>query len=149
MMFTSIGLPVRSRSKSDRQRGFTLLEVLVAFAVLAVALGVAFEIFSTGMRGALSSDALTRAVLVAESRLALVGTEIELKLGETRGETDDAIRWRVEIREQAPAEGDDERVVTPSLPVLRDVLVTVSWDDTSGTRSFELRTARLAPGEFN
>ena len=148
-MFASIGSRVRSPSKTDRRRGFTLLEVLVAFAVLAVALGVAFEIFSTGLRGARSSDALTRAVLIAESRLALVGTEIELKLGETRGETDDGVRWRVDIRERTPPEGDDERVVTPSLPVLREVVVTVSWDDAAGERTFELRTARLAPGEFD
>ena len=134
---------------SDRQRGFTLLEVLVAFAVLAVALGVAFEIFSTGLRGAQSADVLTRAVLVAESKLALVGSEIELTLGETQGETDDGMQWRIDIREQPPQEGEDERVETPSLPLLRDIVVTVSWEDAAGPRSFELRTSRLAPGEFD
>ncbi|MCH8138003.1 MAG: type II secretion system protein, partial [Proteobacteria bacterium] len=55
------GLPVKPRSTTSRPTtgrrgarrrsgGFTLLEVLVAFTVLAISLGVLFEIFSTGMR---------------------------------------------------------------------------------------------------
>ena len=149
MTYASTGSPGRSPSTTDRRRGFTLLEVLVAFAVLAVALGVAFEIFATGLRGARSADALTRAVLIAESRLARVGVETELTPGESEGETDDGTRWRIEIHDQPAENGDDERVVTPSLPVLLDIIVTVSWGEGAGRQSFVLRTSRLAPGEFD
>ncbi len=149
MTYASTGSPDRSPSTTDRQRGFTLLEVLVAFAVLAVALGVAFEIFATGLRGARSADALTRAVLIAESRLARVGVETELPPGESEGETDDGTLWRIEIHDQPAEDGDDERVVTPSLPVLLDIIVTVSWGEGAGRQSFVLRTSRLAPGEFD
>ncbi len=121
----------------------------MAFAVLAVALGVAFEIFATGLRGARSADALTRAVLIADSRLARVGIETELTPGRREGETDDGTRWRVEIQEHPAEEGDDERVVTPSLPVLLDITVTVSWRGVGGAQSFVLRTSRLVPGEFD
>ncbi len=149
MTYASTGSPGRSPSTTDRQRGFTLLEVLVAFAVLAVALGVAFEIFATGLRGARSADALTRAVLIAESRLARIGVETELTPGESEGETDDGTRWRIDIHDQPAEDGDDERVVTPSLPVLLDIIVTVSWGEGAGRQSFVLRTSRLAPGEFD
>ena len=154
MSCASTGSPGRSlstidRPPTDRRGGFTLLEVLVAFAVLAVALGVAFEIFATGLRGARSADALTRAVLIAESRLARVGTETELTPGRSEGETDDGTRWRVDIQEQPAEEGDDERVETPSLPVLLDITVTVSWREAAGRQSFVLRTSRLVPGEFD
>ncbi len=149
MTYASTGSPGRSPSTTDRRRGFTLLEVLVAFAVLAVALGVAFEIFATGLRGARSADALTRAVLIAESRLARIGVETELTPGESEGETDDGTRWRIEIHDQPAEDGDEERVVTPSLPVLLDIIVTVSWGDAAGRQSFVLRTSRLAPGEFD
>ncbi len=149
MTYASTGSPGKSPSTTDRRRGFTLLEVLVAFAVLAVALGVSFEIFTTGLRGARSADALTRAVLIAESRLARVGVETNLTPGESEGETDDGTRWRIEILDHPAEEGDDERVVTPSLPVLRDIIVTVSWGVASGQQSFELRSSRLAPGEFD
>ncbi len=149
MTYASTGSPDRSPSTTDRRRGFTLLEVLVAFAVLAVALGVAFEIFAMGLRGARSADALTRAVLIAESRLARVGVETELTPGESEGETDDGTLWRIEIHDQPAEDGDEERTVTPSLPVLRDIIVTVSWGDAASRQSFVLRTSRLAPGEFD
>ncbi len=149
MTYASTGSPGRSPSTTDRRRGFTLLEVLVAFAVLAVALGVAFEIFATGLRGARSADALTRAVLIAESRLARIGVETELTPGESEGETDDGTRWRIEIHDQPAEDGDEERVVTPSLPILLDIIVTVSWGEGAGRQSFVLRTSRLAPGKFD
>lgn len=149
MSCVSTGSPGRSPSATDRPRGFTLLEVLVAFAVLAVALGVAFEIFATGLRGARSAGALTRAVLIAESRIARVGVETELTPGRSEGETGDGTRWRVEIQRQPADEGDEERVETPSLPVLLDITVTVSWREAAGRQSFVLRTSRLVPGEFD
>jgi len=43
-----------------------LLEVLVAFTVLAISLGVLFQIFSTGMRASRSAEEYTRATLLAE-----------------------------------------------------------------------------------
>jgi len=123
--------------------------VLVAFAILAVALGVAFEIFASGLRGARSAEALTRAVLIAESRLAGIGVETELTPGTAEGEAGDGMRWRVAIAEPAAADGDDGRFETPGLPVLLDITVTVSWDGVGGGRSFTLRTSRLAPGELD
>ena len=88
-------------------------------------------------------------MLIAESRLARVGVKTELTLGESEGETDDGTRWRIDIRDQPAEDGDDERVVTPSLPVLLDIIVTVSWGEGAGRQSFVLRTSRLAPGEFD
>lgn len=151
MRYASTGLPDRSPSPTDGAQGFTLLEVLVAFMILALALGVAFEIFATGLRAGRGAEALTRAVLIAESRLARVGVETALAPGESAGEIDDGTRWRVDIREQPPEEGaeGDGRLKTPGLPVLLDIVVTVSWRDAGGEQSFSLATSRLAPGEFN
>jgi general secretion pathway protein I len=148
MTCASTGSPDRSPSTTDRPGGFTLLEVLVAFAVLALALGASFEIFATGMRGTQSAEALTRAVLVAESRLAGVGTEIELRPSAVEGETHDGIEWRVEIAEPTPPDDDDPRLDTPSLPILLGISVTVVWQDRGGRQSFALHTQRLAPGAF-
>ncbi len=67
----------------ERQHGFSLLEVLVAFAILSLSLGVLLAIFGKGMDLVGTSDKYTRAVLLAESTLASVGVEKTLQEGDT------------------------------------------------------------------
>ena len=45
------GSPTEVACRSGRQRGFTLLEVLIAFVLLSLTLGVILQIFSGGLRG--------------------------------------------------------------------------------------------------
>ena len=75
---------VSGRGRS--QRGLSLIEVLVAFVVLALTLGVILQIFSGGLRNARLSDAYTRALLLAETRLEAEGSEQALVPGETAGQ---------------------------------------------------------------
>ena len=58
-----------------RQAGFTLLEVLAAFLVAALALGAVLQSFSSGMRGQSTADAYSQAALHAASMLARVGRD--------------------------------------------------------------------------
>lgn len=51
-------------------RGMTLIEVLVAFVVLSVTMAAILQIFSGGMRNARLADSYSRAVFLAESKLA-------------------------------------------------------------------------------
>ena len=85
--------PVRRASA-----GFSLIEVLVAFTLFAVAMGVLMQIFSRGVNGASLADRYARATMYAESRLAAVGVEEALKEGVTSGRFDDDFSWQVTIR---------------------------------------------------
>ncbi len=145
-MSRSTGSPDRFRSKIDAGRvrrlgdGFTLLEVLVAFAVLAVSLGALFQIFSTGTRASRTAEAYTYATLLAESKLASVGIEMPLHTGEQAGEFDNGFAWRVAVR---PYWLDGQETDgTFSVPAY-EVDVTVSWDGGGGLRSISLTTLRL------
>ena len=136
--------PAEARPRGRGAAGFTLLEVLVAFAVLAVALGAAMEIFSTGLRSARAAHGYTIATLLAESRLESVGVEDQLSEGETSGAWDNGYRWRVDVR---PYELEDDELDTPTLPDAFAVTVTV-WRDGAGTAgSVTLTTLRLVPRE--
>lgn len=131
----------RGRQAPPTGSGFTLLEVLVAFAVLAVALGIAFEVFSTGLRGSRVAQSYTTATLVAESLLDGVGIDTELSEGETGGVFANGYRWRVDIRpHQRGQEGFDD----PNLPLALEVRVTVTWNEARKTRSLQLVSLRLA-----
>ena len=46
-----------------------------AFSIFALSLGVIFQIYSTGARSTVLSDEYTRAVIIAQSKLASIGVE--------------------------------------------------------------------------
>lgn len=119
------------------RRGFTLIEVLVAFALVALVLGAALRLVAGGLN---DSDAATRrtvAVLVAESRIAEVGVIAPLVPGIVEGAAAGDYRWRREIRRLESGIDDDP------LP-LYAVTVDIAWDDGPGVR---LATLRPAPPE--
>ena len=76
------------------QRGFTLVEVVVAFVMLALVLSVSFQIFSTGLQRAGDLEDYSRALVIAQSRLAEASLGDTFQEGETGGESEDRrFRW--------------------------------------------------------
>ena len=129
--------PPAWRRITHRPGGFTLIEVLVAFAIAALSLATLMRIFGTGLESARISEAQSRATMVAESRLAAIGVERLLVAGESAGETEDGYRWRVVASPLA----DDA-----AGPVIRyEVTVVVAWGpEGERERDVALRTLRLA-----
>ncbi len=120
-------------------RGFTLVEMLVAFTILAVSLVALMQVFGTGFRGLHASEAHARAVLQARSTLERVGTEVPLQPGEWAGTFDNGSRWTTRVRAYQP-DGEAEQAVQTVVPY--EVEVTVTWGN---DRSIRLKTLRLAP----
>ena len=116
----------------------------MAFTVLAISLGVLFEIFSTGMRASRSAEEYTRATLLAESKLAAIGITDELEEGETTGDFGDGYNWLVAVRPYR-LDGPEEEGLPPPIEAY-EVVVTVSWGQGSGERSVSLTTLRLKSG---
>ena len=123
-------------------RGMTLIEVLVAFVILSLAMGVIMQIFSGGMRNARLAEGYSRAVFLAESRLAAVGLEQPLVASEVSGQVNPDLRWRVTINPFDDG-GVAEQLVMPVR--LYQVRVRVSWSDEGRQRQIELGSLRLGP----
>ena len=85
------------------ERGFALLEILVAFLILALGLGA----ISTGVVVAMRSDARTQvnrtALRVAQSRLEAAGISEALAPGYREGLVANKFRWRQTVTEVRPA----------------------------------------------
>lgn len=123
--------------RSGETGGFTLVEVLVAFAIAALGLAGLFEIFATGLRNAGASEAFARAVMLAETRLAAVGVEQPLEAGESYGDLGEGYSWHTVI---APYYEKDMNTAIETFVVS----VTVSWGaDTSPPTAVTLQTLRL------
>ena len=127
------------------EKGFTLIEVLVAFVLLALVLGTAFEIFSTGLARASELENHSRALVIAQSRLAATGLEEALKEGDTQGESADRrFHWVASVRKLE--EGVDPANPAPSIYAMYRVDVRVAW--TGGdTRERSLSLATVTLGQ--
>ena len=66
-------------SKPKRDRGFTLLEVIVAFALLSLVLGTALTAMSGGLKAQARTDAALEQLSLAQSTLARLGRELPLE----------------------------------------------------------------------
>lgn len=128
--------PTRSSS-----RGFTLLEVIVAFSIAAISLGALLAIFSTGLRNSRVTREYSVAVALAESKLAEIGTVEPLQQTPLEGQFDDKYSWRTEIAEYTEIEGCMPSTVQPYR-----VSVEVSWTSIPRDRSVTLTTLRFLDG---
>jgi general secretion pathway protein I len=143
--------PTFSRLAPCKSRGFSLLEILVAFTLMALALGILMAIFSRGVNGATIADQYARAAMLAESKLATLGIADTLQEGETGGKFDDAYAWRLSVSPYVdpapkdPALGNID--VDAMLPVrLYNVALTISFATDDGrTREVLFNTLQLAP----
>lgn len=126
-------------------RGFSLLEVLVAFIILAMALGVIMRIFSGGLGNIGAAEHYSHAVAIAESKLETIGVESPLTEGENTGADEHGYTWRTSVHRY---ETEAQPLEPAAPPVeLYQVEVTVNWDVTAAQpRSLRLVTLRAAPG---
>jgi len=76
--------------------GSVLIEAMVAVAIIAAVLAVAYRSLGESALRVRAADSARTATMIAQSRLAAVGSDIPLAAGETKG-TDGAFAWVVTI----------------------------------------------------
>ena len=63
-------------ARSQRRAGLSLMEVILALAILGLALAAITQLIALGARAAMESRELTRAQIIAESLLAQLAAEV-------------------------------------------------------------------------
>ncbi len=124
------------KSLRSKQQGFSLLEVLVAFSVLSISLAAISEVFSTGIRGAVTSGHYQIANSLAASKLAELRGQPSLPLGIEEGEFDNGYNWRIVVNKANWAD--------QTLPFMAyDITLVVSWRERGIVKSISVKTAQL------
>ena len=128
------------------QAGFTLLEVLVAFVIAALALGVLFQGAVEGLASVHLADRTTEALTRARSHLAAVGHGIPLRTQTQQGADGSGFFWSLSIRplQSAPMLQNGGDPQHPAHETLFDVRVSESWDARQGRRGVTLTSRRVA-----
>lgn len=121
-----------------RSAGFTLIEVLVAFSILAVSFAVLFEVFGSALDHMGRTERERLAILLARSKLAEVGLNKPLQEGEDVGRLGDEFDWHIVVN---PGKPDSDTAVVSAHPVR----VTVHWKEGASARKLTLETLRLKP----
>lgn len=125
---------------TEREAGFSLIEVLAALVILAAALSTLYPTFGSSLRALQAADGHLAARQLAQSLIEEQTLAREVRNGETRGRLGD-YRWSVSI---APA--DEELVPDPGAGKwrLHRLAVEVAWGEGRAGRSFRLETLQLA-----
>lgn len=129
------------KNNQRRVAGFTLLEVLVALAVVGLALGAIAGVFSAGLVSHETAAAAETALAVAEEQLTLASAAPRPTAG--KGVYAGRFAWRTTV---APYDDGDKAADLPStLPRLYRIAVSVAWHDGRRSREVALSTLRLVP----
>ena len=154
---------------SRPSRGFTLIEMIAAFVIFAIAVGALMQILTMSMNNARRSADETRAALWAQSLLDIVGIGERIEAGSSHGEFDKKYHWELQVDQIDPqmivadvkqnsAIAANSNVSQPlpqsaaaglGMPQidLFHVELTVIWGDNANERTAKFSTLRTASGD--
>lgn len=131
-----------------RQRAFTLIEILAAFVVFALAFGAVMQALSGSIQNTVQSRGYTQAALMARSKMESLGVTEPIQPGGERGELDDGYRYDLEIREWEPPEGAAPDGNLQPQVVVYHVTLKVQWGEAPRVRQAEFTTLRAVSREL-
>lgn len=128
------------------QAGFTLIEIIVAFGILALGLTLLLGTLSGASRQLRQGGDAGRAALLAQTLLEERADALMLP-GSAQGELEDGrYRWTLEVEPWTdPAPRDRPIAEDPAAARLLHVQLDMQWDEGGPQQRLRLTTLRLAP----
>jgi general secretion pathway protein I len=131
------------------ERGFTLLEVLVAFIIAALALSLMFRGGAAGLAATGAAQRYQDALSRAQSHLATLGHGVALAPASQQGDDGSGFTWSLRIVPLANAAASrqpaDAVHGAAARLTLYEAEVVESWAAPQGRRDIRLTTQRVAP----
>jgi len=121
--------------------GFTLIEVLIALAILGIGLSVIVELFAGGLRSVKISEEYVKATWYGKGKMEEVLSAKDFVEGATEGSFDSPYSWTLDVKKMSPSVGQGKE--DEALPVdLYQIVLKVTWPSGKGQRTLELESLR-------
>ena len=131
-----------SAPRIEPDGGFTLIEVLVAFAIAALLLVPLLRIFSDGGGALTRADRAATAALWAQTVIEARSGEMPMAEGVEGGDLPGGYHWQRTVTIYS----DDGMSIQPGSPLIPyAVTLTVTWSERGRSRAVTLDTLALAP----
>lgn len=141
----SLARPSGSGRRGAAEHGFTLIEVLIAFLIAAMAVGAVVHAATGALASSRAAGRYDEAVARAESRLASLSAAV-LDDSDRQGDEGDGFHWHVQVAAAGTAQltGKASAIPTGTATLYR-ITVAMSWRDGGTRRAVRLDSARLGP----
>jgi prepilin-type N-terminal cleavage/methylation domain-containing protein len=126
-----------NRNVCNSRKGFTLLEVIVAIAILGIAVSVVLQLFSADLRAISTSGDYVAAATRAEAEMRNILDDKNLREASFSETTSDGYRIDVSV-----AEALKERTENLQVKLLR-IDLTVHWIKDTREKSLTLSTMKV------
>ena len=131
-------LLIRYQISGALNKGFTLLETLVAISILAISLVIILQLFSQGLKSSKLADDYTRAIFHAKEKMEEILLTEEFSEGELEGEFEGPFRWKAEV---IRVEAEEEEATLPF--DIFNVRVDVVWGVEGKESGFQISTMKI------
>jgi len=129
--------------------GFTLVEMVVAMAILGISLVLVIELFSGGLRLGRASEEYTLAGHLARQKVEEIFLSREIGEGTEEGEFEGtSYRWQVEVKKVDLLPVAMETDYQPPMD-LYQIQVRIIWNSGSKERSTRIETYKAVKPEAN
>ncbi len=131
------------RRQPRQEQGFTLLEVLVAVAILGTAIVVLLLQFSVALRAGSTTQNVTVAILHAKAKLEELKMARELSPATASGTLNDGYEWETQVTSYRHETIPEEEQAYADLRVESYLLTAiVKWQDGARTKQVQLTTLK-------
>lgn len=121
-----------------RIEGFTLLEIVIAFAILGISLAALYGAFESALLRTRRDTHFSEGTMIAQSLLSRAGSEFPSLARSVRGEWNS---YSYELRQEIVSQPSSQPIFTQPLV---QVTARVWWTGSAGSRDVEISTLKLA-----
>lgn len=136
---------LRLKPKRDYP-GFTLLEVLVAIAILGIGLTIVIELFSGGLRLGRISGEYTKAMNYAKMKIEEIMIKPKMVEGMEEGRLDEDFRWQVVVKKEDLLPVENQLDFKPAVDFFK-IQVNIFWKSGIRERSIRLESYKTIKSE--